>query len=555
MNPQRRSFIRKIAYVVAVALLLLPLSWLSRPATTQEAGGKLAELRKQHGLSQASLGEIDPTSETIKLATLGMRGVAANVLWVKANNYRMKEDWTNLSATLEQITKLQPNFSTVWIHQGWNLAYNISVEFDNYRDRYYWVMRGINFLKEGIGYNTGEPRLVWELGWTLGNKIGRADERVLYRKMFVNDDDFHNADNPNRDRRDRDNWLVSREKFLTVIDMVQQGKSMRNKPPVLYYSDPAMMQFNYAEALQEEGNFTDRAQTAWKNAARNWNEFGDRDVATSFNVAIRLNDEERYRKRAFAASEKLASFLPKNVDVGKQIWDQRVAQLEPEERELVKMPVDQLTSEEKSEAAALGEKLRVTPTDLAASVRSKDRAAALRAADEAVTAARIADIIGSYREQINFRYWLMRGQFEQSSDGLAARKLIYEAEQAFKKSQLTQAHKLYDQGLAKWRSVIDRHPETLDHAIMVEDLVEIIDGYRKILHQEDSEFPKQFVLADVLEKDKVFRPLMQMSETTPATDEKRSPVAAPAPESEKPQAEKPQTSSEPAPKEPASAEK
>ena len=85
----------------------MPLFWLSQPATNAvkgvqgSPGGKLAQLRDQYHLSQAQLGQIDPTSVTIKLATLGMRGVAANILWEKANDYKMKKDWTNFGATLE----------------------------------------------------------------------------------------------------------------------------------------------------------------------------------------------------------------------------------------------------------------------------------------------------------------------------------------------------------------------------------------------------------------------------------------------------------------------
>ena len=107
----RSSFFRKIVYLVVIAALLLPLRWLSHPATVavkgvpDSPGGKLAQLRDHYHLSQAQLGQIDPTSVTIKLATLGMRGVAANILWEKANDFKMKKDWTNLGAA-------QPN------HQG-----------------------------------------------------------------------------------------------------------------------------------------------------------------------------------------------------------------------------------------------------------------------------------------------------------------------------------------------------------------------------------------------------------------------------------------------------
>ena len=90
---ERASFIRKIVYIFVIAALLLPLSWLSQPETTTQTaegtlvhskGGALAQYRREHRLSQANLGDIDPASETIKLATLGLKGVAANLLWDKA---------------------------------------------------------------------------------------------------------------------------------------------------------------------------------------------------------------------------------------------------------------------------------------------------------------------------------------------------------------------------------------------------------------------------------------------------------------------------------------
>ena len=163
----------------------------------------------EYHLSQAQLGQIDPTSVTIKLATLGMRGVAANILWEKATDFKMKKDWTNLGATLNQITKVQPNFINVWSNQAWNLSYNVSVEFDDYRQRYRWVIKGIDFLKEGIRYNERQPRLLWDMGWMISEKIGRADESKQFRKLFKEDDDFHGSP----PLALRDNWLVGKEWF------------------------------------------------------------------------------------------------------------------------------------------------------------------------------------------------------------------------------------------------------------------------------------------------------------------------------------------------------
>ena len=41
------------------------------------------------------------------------------------------------------ITKLQPHFTSVWIHLAWNMSYNISVKFNYPKDRWEWVKRGI----------------------------------------------------------------------------------------------------------------------------------------------------------------------------------------------------------------------------------------------------------------------------------------------------------------------------------------------------------------------------------------------------------------------------
>ena len=110
----------------------------------------------------------------MRFATLGLKNIAVTLLWDRANHYKKVEDWANLSATLEQMTKLQPNFYSVWDFQAHNLSYNISVEFDDYRDRYAWVMKGIEFLRQGISYNTREPRLLGRMGWFIGQKISQA---------------------------------------------------------------------------------------------------------------------------------------------------------------------------------------------------------------------------------------------------------------------------------------------------------------------------------------------------------------------------------------------
>ena len=164
------TFIRKIIYVAGIAILLIPLSLISRPAirastddsgkvVREDQGGKLSQLRDDYNLSQAKLMEIDPTSETMKLASVGLRGIAVNMLWMQAMEHRKKQNWDQLRSTLNALIKIQPNFIKVWEYQAHNLSYNISVEFDDYEYRYHWVKEGIKFLTEGLPYNYRNHRI------------------------------------------------------------------------------------------------------------------------------------------------------------------------------------------------------------------------------------------------------------------------------------------------------------------------------------------------------------------------------------------------------------
>src|SRR5690349_1788486 len=146
---------RKLVYLVGLVLLLIVIIALgmpSEPAQGQHsgnAGGLLARRRAADELSESDLGKVDPASSTMSLLLLGFRGIATSILWMDAQEQQRNKDWAGLRATTESIILLQPHFLKVWHFQGWNLAYNISAEWDAVADRYYWVKEGIKFFKKG----------------------------------------------------------------------------------------------------------------------------------------------------------------------------------------------------------------------------------------------------------------------------------------------------------------------------------------------------------------------------------------------------------------------
>ena len=512
----RSSFLRKIIYLVAIAVLLMPLFWLSQPATNAvrsaqgSPGGKLAQLRQHYHLSQAQLGQIDPTSVTIKLATLGMRGVAANILWAKATDFKMKKDWTNFGATLNQITKVQPNFINVWSNQAWNVSYNISVEFDDYRQRYRWVIKGLDFLKEGIKYNQRQPRLLWDMGWMTSQKIGKADESKQFRKLFAQDEDFRNT--LPADMRDTcldykgrlDNWLVGKEWFERAIAMVDKGVSMMGKGPLIYRSSGPMCQMSYAEYLEKDGTFGEVAKEAWLTAANEWDRYGSEEIPTSFKnektlepVVIRLGEEEMEEKTAKTLVEQLDAIQPglrEKIVAGKRANDLTASQ-----RKALDTPPEKRTGKQFELAAQAEEAIKVTHDEVAHKTISSKHVEAKKLAKEATEHEQTAAYIRLYRNVVNFVYWRLRAQIEQTAELRAARQLVHQGDRAYSEGDLVAARNAYRQGLAGWRHVFDKVPSLVADQTTGEDLMEVIKRYRRILSQLDEPFPEKFILQDVID--------------------------------------------------------
>ena len=502
---ERRGFQRKVLYLTAIAFLLLPLYYMSRPAVVGEDGalngGRLAQLRAEHGLSQSNIGEIDPAGEAIKLAMLGMRGVAANLLWYKANEAKKKEDWTTAKAAAEQIALLEPNFIGVWRFQAWNLAYNFSVEFDDYHYRYKWVKDGIRYLMKAVQYNTNDTRLFWDIGMFIARKIGRADEHAEYRQLFRDDDDFH----ANLPRRDRDNWLVGRAWFLKGVDLVVNRRApLRGLNPLVYFSDPALCRMNYAEMLEEDGGddgrgvFGERAKEAWIQAGEAWREFGDRDIRAVYNVVLRLNDMEEVKARGEEALAALEALTP--PDAHEKITAEKRASLSKKELKALETPADERDEDQRSLMYLVRDKLQIKPLDLAERVDQQHRTEAFRLADDATRNAALAEQIENERLTVNYDYWKNRPLMEQDDDCIAAHELIYRANEAFDSGQEDKAPDLYDQAFHKWRLALDRYPEMKKQSIVIDELLDVIEKYRQIVAPLNL-FPEKFILQDIVDQD------------------------------------------------------
>ncbi len=500
----RQVFLRKIGYLAGIAVLLGLLAWLGTPPAPSldreksSPGGLLAQVRDKAGLTPSQLGELDPGGEAVQLATLGMRGVAIHILWTKAEDYKKKKDWTNLSAALEQMAKLEPHFITVWRHQGWNLSYNVSVEFDDYRERFRWILRGIQFLKTGIRYNQREPVLYGDVGWFYSQKIGRADESALFRRLFLDPNDPYEI---HGGRPPRDNWLVGKDWYAAAEKLVDEGEVLRTTP-LVFFSHRPMCQMNYADAIEKEGTFGDAAIRAWQTSLHEFrDEFGHRELPSGYKFApfIRMEEEEQIRREIDELAQQIDAMQP---GLREEMLAERRTDLTPEELAAVTTPAEQRTPLQREIAAAMQlTKLRMTHEQVARRIRDPEkRKQALALAKKAVELERTADAIAHNRNIINYTYWRRHAEVEQTPEAVAARELMYRSEEAYHRNDHITAQELFYQAARQWREVLDKNPDLQYDDYVVNDLAEFINRYMKILDQLDTVFPEDFALQSVVRR-------------------------------------------------------
>lgn len=299
MNLTARQ--RKLFYGFLIVVLTIPIIWLGRPATRDDAGGQLAGMRSKYKLGEASLGEIDPSSATMNLVLLGMRGIATDVLWHKAIEHKKKKNWGQLRTTVKSITLLQPHYVKVWDFQGWNLAYNVSAEWDAVASRYYWVKEGAKFLQKGTSLNKDVPELPYWEGRIIGQKIGIADEWRYYRRYFKVDPDprFNGGPDPEINPLGLDNYLAGRLRYLEANEKeAKPGVDQHIEARYLFRSKPAHSLIDFAMIQHREGVFGEVSKKAWEDAFIAWTEeFGREEFLTlggNQDMRIRMDstDEE-----------------------------------------------------------------------------------------------------------------------------------------------------------------------------------------------------------------------------------------------------------------------
>lgn len=149
-----------------------------------------SEIRKHHLRYTGAVQGASPLVSFTTVALGSMRGIIADLLWLRSQSLQQKGDYYEMVQLARWITDLQPEFSGAAAFLAWNMAYNISVTCSFYDDRWRWVNEGLKLLRDrAIIYNPEDPVLYKELGWIFQHKIGNVldDAQQYYKNQLAND--------------------------------------------------------------------------------------------------------------------------------------------------------------------------------------------------------------------------------------------------------------------------------------------------------------------------------------------------------------------------------
>jgi hypothetical protein len=477
MNPAT-NLNKKIIYGLAIVALfgaMFPYSaWLG-------------EEKKKRDLGEAAIGQIDTGSFMMKLFLLGgFRGIVADLLWIRAEENKRDHDWDRLKTNVELITKLQPHFLSIWTFQGWNLAYNVSVEWDAPEDKYEWIKQGIKFVQEGVKKNRKSPDLVWDTAWFYYHKLGFSDESIMLRRLFRDDEDeeFKTYTDPGTEHqvKGNDNFKLGFGWFSRAVSLVdnKEGSDRINagtseniqyvdptpqrkgRPDdIAFRSMPAHAQTRYAAGLEKESiygikaTFGEVAPNEWAKALHEWVVLGEH-VFMSFNENLRDGKMVRDPIRLDDASDtERYSKLNKNS----QYWTARWA------------------------------------------------------------------------DQMNYRYWKDRCLAEQTREGVHARELFYNGTRAYKNGDFPTAADKFREGLEIWKGVLANYPAYRDDDLNKKDTGLVVKRYIRVLQQQGTPIPENYPFKELYASamaDTTVDPF-DVLEMIGVVEETKSPAAQPPP--------------------------
>jgi hypothetical protein len=169
-------------------LLLLVLTLALLFGAAGQAIPRLHAMRTRYHLSNEPVKGISPQIALATQALAWGRGIIIDVIWIRMEGLKRDGRFFELVQLARWACDLAPRIPEVWDLQAWNMAYNVSCQFDSFADRWAWVWQAVALLRDkGIAANPNSAQLYESLAWTIFHKIGEQDDNAhpYYKQQFA----------------------------------------------------------------------------------------------------------------------------------------------------------------------------------------------------------------------------------------------------------------------------------------------------------------------------------------------------------------------------------
>ena len=139
--------------------------------------------RQMGQLTVSNLSQNAPPQLVLATTALGgFRGLLVAGIWWRAAEMQSEGRYWELVQLYDWIGEMQPHLDTIWKFAGWNMAYNIVAEIHEPEERWRWLWRSIETMRDkGLKYNPRSYIIPEQIAWTFFQKIGReTDEYYRY---------------------------------------------------------------------------------------------------------------------------------------------------------------------------------------------------------------------------------------------------------------------------------------------------------------------------------------------------------------------------------------
>lgn len=158
-------------YAVLAVICFVLAQWIASGPLTRMRGTVVA-----HG---DVFGALPPGEFAGTLMLGGFRGLACDLMWMRAQNAQQAGRVYESVAMASAIVRVQPHFEQIWEFLAYDMAYNIAAETEDPEGKWAWFLAGIDVNVQGLKRNPTSDRLLRHLAWMFYHKGDMLRERVV----------------------------------------------------------------------------------------------------------------------------------------------------------------------------------------------------------------------------------------------------------------------------------------------------------------------------------------------------------------------------------------